>query len=481
MRNTEQQHDNKNKLNQLDIGGSNIDNRLYEEIISLYAVANMENIADRDMLQEDYAEHDKEAGHYKHLNRHVKIQEPESDDIGFDAVDAQGALGNVQNNTLGQGSKHVPIITEEEQDYPFMAMGLEKVLFTRIDTPSFQKNIVQKQEDKVFQADILISNATSGQRYINAEDHIKLDLIEFSKTVKLRGDDLNLNGMPDGAFLVYKYKSLQTFQATVKSDWNDIKNIELDSDDLQNVTLRNFVHADVSLTGTGNAKVNIIDAKRGFVETGEGNDKITIKALSNGAGWSNTFEIDSGAGHDKLGLKGYGGYTIFDIDTGSGNDKVSIKEAYKSSETDLGEGNDRFNGGDNPDTVFGGSGNDILYGRGGDDVLFGGGGKDKMIGGQGADRFVFTKEDLDQVDTIKDFNAAEGDIIELRDILIGFDPLSDVISDYVSYKERGKHTRVSIDRDGLENNYDSAEAIILSHTNNLDVLSLFEDSDIIIS
>ena len=104
-----------------------------------------------------------------------------------------------------------------------------------------------------------------------------------------------------------------------------------------------------------------------------------------------------------------------------------------------------------------------------------------MIGGQGADRFVFTKEDLDQVDTIKDFNAAEGDIIELRDILIGFDPLSDVISDYVSYKERGKHTRVSIDRDGLENNYDSAEAIILSHTNNLDVLSLFEDSDIIIS
>ena len=141
MRNTEQQHDNKNKLNQLDIGGSNIDNRLYEEIISLYAVANMENIADRDMLQEDYAEHDKEAGHYKHLNRHVKIQEPESDDMGFDAVDAQGALGNVQNNTLGQGSKHVPIITEEEQDYPFMAMGLEKVLFTRIDTPSFQKKL----------------------------------------------------------------------------------------------------------------------------------------------------------------------------------------------------------------------------------------------------------------------------------------------------------------------------------------------------
>jgi len=70
------------------------------------------------------------------------------------------------------------------------------------------------------------------------------------------------------------------------------------------------------------------------------------------------------------------------------------------------------------DTLNGGAGNDILYGQGGNDILIGGAGDDILYGGTGADTFVWQKGDIGQ-DVIKDFNASEGDRIDLRDLLQG--------------------------------------------------------------
>ena len=59
---------------------------------------------------------------------------------------------------------------------------------------------------------------------------------------------------------------------------------------------------------------------------------------------------------------------------------------------------------------MGAKGNDKLMGGAGDDWLKAGSGDDVMKGGGGADLFQFKSGD----DVIKDFDGAEGDVVDLR-------------------------------------------------------------------
>ena len=71
-------------------------------------------------------------------------------------------------------------------------------------------------------------------------------------------------------------------------------------------------------------------------------------------------------------------------------------------------------GGD--DTIYAQGGNDVVLGGAGNDVLDGGGGADKMQGGAGADRFLYEKTGDSAPgasDTIVDFSALEGDVIDV--------------------------------------------------------------------
>ncbi|MEQ9880110.1 Ig-like domain-containing protein [Pectobacterium aroidearum] len=102
--------------------------------------------------------------------------------------------------------------------------------------------------------------------------------------------------------------------------------------------------------------------------------------------------------------------------------------ATHSAEFDLSsakDGNDTLNGGagndilfgqGGNDTLIGGEGNDLLYGGAGDDILIGGPGGDTLIGGAGADIFKWQAGDIGN-DVIKDFNAKEGDRIDLSDLV----------------------------------------------------------------
>ena len=76
------------------------------------------------------------------------------------------------------------------------------------------------------------------------------------------------------------------------------------------------------------------------------------------------------------------------------------------------------------DLLDGGAGNDVLYGQGGNDILRGGAGSDQLFGGTGADLFVWRQGDAGSAgapdrDRIHDFNAQEGDRLDLRDLLQG--------------------------------------------------------------
>ena len=58
-----------------------------------------------------------------------------------------------------------------------------------------------------------------------------------------------------------------------------------------------------------------------------------------------------------------------------------------------------------------------------------------------------------QIDKVMDFNAAQGDVIDISDLLSGYDPLSDAISDFVQFTDSGSNSILSVDTDGGADNF----------------------------
>ena len=142
------------------------------------------------------------------------------------------------------------------------------------------------------------------------------------------------------------------------------------------------------------------------------------------------------------------------------NDLISYTSA---DETILGKGGndtiiagggaDDVHGGVGNDDISGDGGNDLLHGGDGDDILKGGDGLDTLYGGAGEDTFVFQSASaFNNVDVIKDFDVAN-DIIDLTDVLGSYDPLTDLITDWVEMATSGSDTILKVDRDGTGGTY----------------------------
>ncbi|MFQ2285483.1 type I secretion C-terminal target domain-containing protein, partial [Aeromonas dhakensis] len=104
---------------------------------------------------------------------------------------------------------------------------------------------------------------------------------------------------------------------------------------------------------------------------------------------------------------------------GAGND---ILFGGAGHDTLYGEsGNDTLYGGSGNDTLFGGSGDDTLSGGLGNDILVGGLGNDILKGDGGADTFTWLQGDTAAgsvaKDYVVDFSKAEGDKLDLSDLL----------------------------------------------------------------
>lgn len=119
-----------------------------------------------------------------------------------------------------------------------------------------------------------------------------------------------------------------------------------------------------------------------------------------------------------------------------------------------GTGSDVFSGGAGADFINGGAGGDFISGDGGDDILNGGAGPDELTGGSGADRFVFA--DPDQQDMVHDFARAEGDKVDVSQLLAhvgytGSDPFADGYLRIVALPATSQFeafTRLDFDPDG---------------------------------
>ncbi|WP_437882588.1 calcium-binding protein [Pseudomonas sp. LRF_L74] len=156
-----------------------------------------------------------------------------------------------------------------------------------------------------------------------------------------------------------------------------------------------YLLAPHNANGTGNALDNVIyaNAYDNAVNGGAGNDTLSYQFAEAGVTVRMTTSQAQATG-------------------GSGYDSLRNLENLIGSDYD-----DNLAGNAVANILKGGAGNDVLNGREGDDVLDGGAGSDSLTGGSGADRFVFGKlEDMglgDLADLIRDFNAAEGDRIDL--------------------------------------------------------------------
>jgi Ca2+-binding RTX toxin-like protein len=134
--------------------------------------------------------------------------------------------------------------------------------------------------------------------------------------------------------------------------------------------------------------------------------------------------------YQTLGTSNFAMYTAAGAPTLSDTQDIIVSNGQyvvrTGSTLDGGVGNDTLTGGDARDKLIGGDGNDVLNGGKGDDTLIGGKGNDTMTGGQGHDVFQWKFADQGTTtaparDVITDFDntANSGDVLDLRDLLVG--------------------------------------------------------------
>jgi Ca2+-binding RTX toxin-like protein len=196
--------------------------------------------------------------------------------------------------------------------------------------------------------------------------------------------------------------------------------------------------------------------------TGEGDDTLDDIENAIGSSFDDTFitdnyanYVDGGDGSDTLDYSQtyYAGSSITinlasGVTTGSGT-----SDTFDNIENVIGRaGNDTIAGDGEVNRLEGRNGNDTITGEGGDDRLYGGNGNDTIHGGSGADTFFFLSGETG-IDTIGDFTTEDGDALDISDLLSGYDPMSDVLSDFVEITDSGSDSIVKVDADGGANNF----------------------------
>jgi len=209
--------------------------------------------------------------------------------------------------------------------------------------------------------------------------------------------------------------------------------------------------------------------------TGDGTDTVRVDANAADA----AFWVDgSGVGHIVLDSSHEMILQTSGFDLGSRIEQI----VYNDGSLDLTGGlvesdtNDahELDGTSSNDVLRGNGGNDSLWAYAGDDTLAGGDGADVLHGGSGADTFVFDHATAyNNVDVVADFSVSDGDKLDLRDLLASYDPMTDVLSDFVKVEnDAAGGTAVSVDQDGTGTGYGWVQIATLSGVTGLDADTL---------
>ena len=263
-------------------------------------------------------------------------------------------------------------------------------------------------------------------------------------------DTLSFWGATTGAYVNIGYAGAQNTFAAGFDTFLNFENIEgtVYHDSLGGNDLNNYIWGGDgwdSIGGEGGNDVLYGEAGIDSIDGGNGND------------W-----IDGGAGDDYL----WGGLGIDTLSYATATSAVYVTLGNGPTTVNtLGAGvdyivdfedlvgtiyNDSLGGNDLNNAIWGGNGWDVLDGMRGNDTLIGGAGVDTLIGGLGADTLMYHRGDIGTgVDNVVGFNLAEGDKINIADLLVGYSPLQSDIDHFVMFNigSSGQLT-MFVDRDG---------------------------------
>ena len=132
--------------------------------------------------------------------------------------------------------------------------------------------------------------------------------------------------------------------------------------------------------------------------------------------------------------------------------------------------------------LIGNDGNDILNGDVGKDVLIGGTGDDTLTGGLGADVFKWNLNDQitsspQALDRVMDFNVAQGDSLDLKDLLVGEHSTSGGtynLAQFMQFTVESGKLVLSVDHNGAVDNsgvFTTTQKIVLDNFANKDALA----------
>ncbi len=192
--------------------------------------------------------------------------------------------------------------------------------------------------------------------------------------------------------------------------------------EIENLTLT----GSVNINGTGSSSANVITGNNAAntLNGDGGND-----TLNGGGGNDN---LNGGLGADSMvGGSGNDVYTVDDLldvvieQASGGTDRVNASVSFSLLGTAIenltltGTASINGTGSSSGNTINGNTGANLLSGEGGNDTLNGGAGNDTLTGGGGADQFRFdtTPDPITNADTITDFNALQGDLIQLENAI----------------------------------------------------------------
>ncbi len=239
------------------------------------------------------------------------------------------------------------------------------------------------------------SNSTLQETFVDSTENYVLGDAEkmVGTSYSLSGATLNILNVPATASITNSIIAEDSFSSALTSPWNDVKNIEVFSNDAATVTLDSYVHSNVALGSDGDSDVTITTSKRGVIQTGKGDDNIDITAFVNDNGWDATFFVTTKDGNDTITINGDKNFTVASIDAGQGDDIITLGNGFASSYVSGDKGADSISGSNAADSIFGGKDNDTIIGNGGDDVVKAGKNDDVVTGNNGNDELHGNKGD----------------------------------------------------------------------------------------
>jgi Ca2+-binding RTX toxin-like protein len=209
------------------------------------------------------------------------------------------------------------------------------------------------------------------------------------------------------------------------------------------------------------------DGNDTIYDSGSGTDKIVFGAgidVEDVRFWKSGNALILYVGSETIYVDNHYNGTQYRLETAEFANSTTLDLVNNLSLTGTSAG-ENVDGSANADQLYGLGGNDYLYGYNGNDALYGGAGTDTLNGGGGVDTFAWKSADIDgSLDTISDFSKSAGEKIDVSDVLdvAGYDPLTDVLTNFLQITEGASSTTFWIDTTGTGTFNSTADFAVLT-------------------